>query len=229
MKQAGIIIVSKSVTVARIVMSYIKDVDGREVAITGSERKLLQLLRSFRPRMVFIENCFMGKVTCDLIRRITKRDRDILITAFTVQDFPDFEVAKFMYWGAWSYLNLREDSSVIAEAVRKILRGESYYPEEAAERVESFEEVKPVQEGKLTKREQEIVKLIADNKTAHQMAELLGISFSTVKSHREHILKKIEGHGTADIIRYGVIRGIVRLDDYAGAGNRERTTVSGER
>jgi DNA-binding NarL/FixJ family response regulator len=228
MKQAGIIIVSKSVTVARIMMSYIKDVDVREITITGSERRLLQLLQGFHPRMVFIENCFMGKVTCDLIHRITRRDRDILITAFTVQDFPDFEVAKFIYWGAWSYLNLREDASVIAEAVKKILRGESYYPEQAAERVESFEEAKPVQEGKLTEREREIVKLIADNKTAHQMAEMLGISFATVKSHRENILKKIEGHGTADIIRYGFIRGIVRLDDYAGIENRERAAVSGE-
>jgi DNA-binding NarL/FixJ family response regulator len=228
MKQAGIIIVSKSITVARIMMSYIKDVDGREAAITGSEWKLLQLLRGFHPRMVFIENCFMGKVTCDLIHRIARHDRDIQITVFTVQDFSDFEVAKFIYWGAWSYLNLREDGSVIAGAVKKILRGESYYPEEAAERVESFEEAKPVQEGKLTKREQEIVKLIADNKTAHQMAELLGISFATVKSHRENILKKIEGHGTADIIRYGFIRGIVRLDDYAAAESREQLTASGE-
>jgi DNA-binding NarL/FixJ family response regulator len=228
MKQAGMIIVSKSATVARIMMSYIKDVDGREVTITGSERKLLQLLRGFRPRMVFIENCFMGKVTCDLVHRITKRDRDIQITVFTVQDFPDFEVAKFIYWGAWSYLNLREDSPVIAWAVKKILRGESYYPEEAAERVESFEEAKPVQEGKLTEREREVVKLIADNKTAHQMAELLGISFSTVKSHRENILKKIEGHGTADIIRYGFMRGIVRLDDYAKAESGERMAVGGE-
>jgi DNA-binding NarL/FixJ family response regulator len=228
MKQAGIIIVSKSVTVGRIMMSYIKDVDGREITITGSERRLLQLLRAFHPRMVFIENCFMGKVTCDLVRRITKRDRDVQITAFTVQDFPDFEVAKFIYWGAWSYLNLREDSPVIAEAVKKILRGESYYPEEAAERVESFEEAKPVQEGKLTEREREVVKLIADNKTAHQMAELLGISFSTVKSHRENILRKIEGHGTADIIRYGFMRGIVRLDDYAKAESGERMAVGGE-
>jgi DNA-binding NarL/FixJ family response regulator len=228
MKQTGIIIVSKSVTVARIMMSYIKDVDAREITITGSERKLLQLLQGFHPRMVFIENCFMGKVTCDLIHRITRRDRDILITAFTVQDFPDFEVAKFIYWGAWGYLNLREDASVITGAVKKILRGESYYPEQAAERVESFEEAKPVQEGKLTEREREIVKLIADNKTAHQMAELLGISFATVKSHRENILKKIEGHGTADIIRYGFIRGIVRLDDYAGIESRERAAVSGE-
>jgi DNA-binding NarL/FixJ family response regulator len=168
----------------------------------------------------------MGKVTCDLVHRITRRDRDILVTVFTVRDFPDFEVAKFMYWGAWSYLNLREDTAVITGAMKKIMRGESYYPEQAADRVESFEEAKPVRDGKLTKREQEIVKLIADNKTAHQMAELLGITFATVKSHRENILKKIEGHGTADIIRYGFIQGIVRLDDYAEAENREQITVS---
>jgi DNA-binding NarL/FixJ family response regulator len=219
MKKVEMVIVSRSPTVARMMMSYLKEAGGGETAIAGSERKLFQVLKVYHPRMIFIENCFMGKVTCDLIQRILRRDGEAVVTAFTVQEYPDFEVAKFMYWGAWSYLSLREEGAEIAGAVRKILRGGSYYPEHAAERVERFEEAKPVQERALTKREREVVKLIADNKTVNQIAKLLGITFSTAKSHRENILKKIEGHGTADIIRYSFSHGIVTIDDYA---ERER-------
>jgi two-component system NarL family response regulator len=196
--------------------SFIGEIEGRAISTVSHKNALNNRLRMYPPRLVFIETCFMGKATCDLINRLTRRDHDVQIVAFTIQESPDYEIAKFIYWGAWSYLNLRDDTRVIREAMQKILRGKTYYPARAAERVESFDERKPVEDGRLTEREREIVKLIADNKTNRQIGEILNLSFRTVNAHRGNILKKTGGHGTADIVLYGIVHGIVNITDYRG-------------
>jgi DNA-binding NarL/FixJ family response regulator len=216
MRSSGIIIVSRSRTVADIVKSFIGEIEERDISTISHNNALNNRLRVSSPKLLFIETCFMGKATCDLINRLTRRDHDLKIVAFTIQESPAYEVAKFLYWGALSYLNLRDDIQVIREAVKKIKRGESYYPEQAAERVESFDERKPVEDRKLTEREREIVKLIADNKTNRQIGETLNLSYRTINAHRGNILKKIEGHGTADIVLYGIVHGIVNITDYRG-------------
>jgi DNA-binding NarL/FixJ family response regulator len=216
MRSNGIIIVSKSRTVADIMKSFIGEIGERDVTTISHKNALNNRLRECSPRLVFIETCFMGKATCDLINRLTRRDHDMRIAAFTIQESPDYEVAKFIYWGAFSYLNLRDDTRVIREAMKKIKRGETYYPAEAAERVENFDGKKPVEDGKLTEREREIVKLIADNKTNRRIGEILNLAYGTVNAHRTNILKKIDGHGTADIVLYGIVHGIVNITDYRG-------------
>lgn len=216
MKRSGIVIVSKSRTVADIMKSFIGEYDGGDISMVSHKNALTNRMRMSPPKQVFIETCFMGKATCDLINRLTRRDYDVQIVAFTVQESPDYEVAKFIYWGAWGYISLRDDMPVIREAMKKIRRGETYYPPRAADRVENFDEKKPLDDGNLTEREREIVKLIADNKTNRQIAELLNLSFRTINAHRSNILKKMGGHGTADIVLYGIVHGIINITDYRG-------------
>jgi DNA-binding NarL/FixJ family response regulator len=214
MKPSGIIIVSRSRTVADIVKSFIGEIEEVDVSMISHNNALNNRLRVSSPKLVFVEACFMGRATCDLINRLTRRDHNLRIAAFTIQESPAYEVAKFIYWGALGYLNLRDDTRVIREAMRKILRGEAYYPEEAAERVESFDEKKPAEDGKLTEREREIVKLIVDKKTNRQIGETLNLSYYTINAHRGNILKKIGGHGAVDIVLYGIVHGIVDTPDY---------------
>jgi len=65
---------------------------------------------------------------------------------------------------------------------------------------------------KLTKRECEIVKLVAEGYKNREMAERLGIAVKTVETHRANIMNKLPLHNVAQLIRYAIQRGIVSIE-----------------
>jgi DNA-binding NarL/FixJ family response regulator len=61
----------------------------------------------------------------------------------------------------------------------------------------------------LTPREREVLQLIAEGQKTKQVAATLGISLKTAESHRTHLMKKLDIHDTAGLVRYAVRRGII--------------------
>ncbi|MBI3805150.1 MAG: response regulator transcription factor [Nitrospirae bacterium] len=64
----------------------------------------------------------------------------------------------------------------------------------------------------LTKRETEIVRLVADGYKNREVAETLGISIKTVETHRANIMNKLALRNLAELIRYAIQKGLVKLD-----------------
>lgn len=65
---------------------------------------------------------------------------------------------------------------------------------------------------RLTPREREVLKLVAEGKTSAEIGRALGISPRTVEDHRAHLMRKLKLHTLADLVRYAIRRGIVPLD-----------------
>jgi DNA-binding NarL/FixJ family response regulator len=63
---------------------------------------------------------------------------------------------------------------------------------------------KPEDASSLTRREREIVQMVAEGHTNKQIAHLLIISQKTVETHRASIMRKLKASSTADIIRYAI-------------------------
>lgn len=64
----------------------------------------------------------------------------------------------------------------------------------------------------LTKRETEIVRLVADGFKNREVAEQLGISIKTVETHRANIMNKLALRNLAELIRYAIQKGLVKLE-----------------
>ncbi|MFY9270594.1 MAG: response regulator transcription factor [Candidatus Manganitrophaceae bacterium] len=64
----------------------------------------------------------------------------------------------------------------------------------------------------LTKREAEVVCLVADGYKNREVAEKLGISIKTVETHRANIMNKLALRNLAELIRYAVQKGLVKID-----------------
>ncbi len=62
----------------------------------------------------------------------------------------------------------------------------------------------------ITRREREVLKLIAEGYTSKQMGEMLNISVKTVEKHRSNIMKKLKLHKTSELIDYAVRHGLVK-------------------
>jgi DNA-binding NarL/FixJ family response regulator len=64
----------------------------------------------------------------------------------------------------------------------------------------------------LTPREREVLKLVAEGKSNKEVSELLFISIRTVENHRANIMNKLRIKKTADLIRYAIQKGYVRIE-----------------
>jgi len=62
----------------------------------------------------------------------------------------------------------------------------------------------------LTGREQQILQLIADGKSSQQVAKALRISFRTVTAHRSAVMKKLDAHEAASLIRHAIRQGLIQ-------------------
>jgi len=60
----------------------------------------------------------------------------------------------------------------------------------------------------LTSREREIVQRIAEGQTTKEIAAALGLSVKTVESHRSSLMRKLDIHETATLVRYAIRRGL---------------------
>ncbi len=73
-----------------------------------------------------------------------------------------------------------------------------------------YDEIFPYAQSKISKRELEIVKLIAEGKSGKEIAELLFISENTVKNHRQSIFRKLGLKSTPELVRYALEQGLTK-------------------
>ena len=63
---------------------------------------------------------------------------------------------------------------------------------------------------RLSAREREIVQLLAEGRTNKEIATLLGIAYKTVDAHRTNIMKRLNMHSVAEVVRYAVRERIIQ-------------------
>lgn len=64
----------------------------------------------------------------------------------------------------------------------------------------------------LGSREREVLQLLAEGLTSSQMAERLGVSTSTIETHRRNIMRKLDVHSVAELTKYAIREGLTPLD-----------------
>jgi DNA-binding NarL/FixJ family response regulator len=65
---------------------------------------------------------------------------------------------------------------------------------------------------RLTDREKQVLKLVAEGRSNKEVAALLGISVKTAMTHREHVMVKLRAHNRTDLIRFALRHGVIRAD-----------------
>jgi two-component system response regulator NreC len=120
--------------------------------------------------------------------------------------------------GADGYVVKGEDVGILMQAIETVMKGEVYIspdvPVDALEKYEKHKKSgKPADEfSRLTNREKEILQLIAEGYTSKQIGEKKFISVKTVENHRANIMKKLDIHDTAGLVRYAIQIGLVDID-----------------
>jgi two-component system response regulator NreC len=150
-------------------------------------------------------------------RRIKDSDGPPVL-ALTIHEGPDY-FFQMLKAGAFGYVPKRAAPSELIRAIRVVANGNVFLePSVAKELVTDF--LHRVEQGGeqqsydgLTKRERQVLKLIAEDETNQGIANELGISVKTVERHRENIMAKLNLHSRTELVKYAIRKGMISLDD----------------
>ena len=183
---------------------------GHEVIGEASDgREALRLARTLNPDIAVLDlsmPLLNGVDATREIRRLSPGIRTILLTMYTDKGY----VLQALRAGARGYVLKTQAAEDLISAIREILRGETYLsPGVAASVVDAFLENTDEAADPLTPRERQILQLVAEGNTTKEIARLLNVSFKTAESHRNHIMKKLDIHEVAGLVRYAIRKGML--------------------
>lgn len=116
--------------------------------------------------------------------------------------------------GASGYLLKNVTDKELLEAIKAVAEGKTYHSDEVTEKITSFvlhtqKKSEDVNEPKLTKREVEILRLIAQEYSNAQIAKTLFISERTVEAHRKNMLRKVQNKTIVGLLMYAKEHNII--------------------
>jgi len=157
----------------------------------------LAFLEQQQPDVILMDISLPDKSGIDLCKEVKAKYPAIQIlglSSFNQQSF----IQKMMENGASGYVLKNATREELIEAIEAVMRGETFLSHEAAVTIKKNEASKiPV----ITRREKEVLALIAEGLTNHEIADKLFISTTTVDTHRKNLLSKFEVKNTATLIR----------------------------
>lgn len=177
-------------------------------AMTGIE--CLQLLRDFSPEIVLLDINLPDMSGIDLCKTILSRNRRIKVLALSYFNQRSW-VTRMIDNGAKGYLLKNATEDEIKHAIQQVLAGNEHFSPEI---VELINRKSNHDETYLTRREIEILRLIADGDTNVVIAEKLCVSPLTVDSHRKNLIMKLDAKNTASLIKIALSKGLIEIQNY---------------
>jgi DNA-binding NarL/FixJ family response regulator len=91
------------------------------------------------------------------------------------------------------------------QAISEVYKGMTYLsPGVSNALVEAYLAKSELPPDPLTRRERQVLQLVAEGKTSKQIAVLLGVSVKTAESHRTRLMEKLDIHEVASLVRYAI-------------------------
>lgn len=194
------------------VRRIIEDVSGITVVGEASDGlTLLKLLHRTTADLVILDISMPGMRGLEASKEIKTLYPNIKILILTMhRDMEYFRHA--IAAGAVGFLLKEDADEALVTAIKTIEMGEVFISPLLKEDLTDhlFQQPGKQEEGqinRLTTREKEVLKLIAEGKTSREIAHLFSISIRTVQHHRANMMKKLNIHKTADLVKFAIRRG----------------------
>ena len=190
------------------IKALLSTVDGvRVIAEARNGLELLQILESVKPDVVMTDISMPGMDGITAISEIHNRFPAVKVIVLSMYDTVDF-VKRAVANGACGYLMKDAPPFELEQALRSVMATGSYFSAAVAQRL--LQPSEPTVDDELTQRQVEILTLIAQGKSAKEIAFELGLSPKTVDVHRARIMERLRLNDIASLTRYAVRKGLVK-------------------
>ena len=194
-----------------------------DIEIVGSVpsgEEAVSVFPALKPDVILMDIMMGGMTGIEATRWVKEQDSHVKVILISSEIKKELVTAGIQC-GIDGYLPKDVDFNVLAEAIRTVRRGGRYFNEAITNLVfEDFYQKKKLTntQGKvtlpndLTKREQEVLALVASGKSNQEVADDLFISIKTVDTHKNHILDKLGLKNTAELVKYAIRNKLISLD-----------------
>jgi DNA-binding NarL/FixJ family response regulator len=201
----------------RIVGEGLKELLTPEFELLGlveNGRTLLEEAKKLRPDVIVADITMPDLNGIDALAQLKKNDPGVKVVFLTMHR----EVAyarRALEAGAFGFVLKHSAPDELVTAIRAALHGQKYItPAIAGELLESMQNDPgssndPV--AALTPRQREILQLLAEGKTAKEIATVLGISTRTVEFHKYEMMQSANIHTSAELVHFAIKHGLVEI------------------
>lgn len=185
--------------------------DGMVVVGEASDGdEAVRLIPRVRPDVAVLDISMPVLNGLEAARELQKASRETKLVLLTRHD-EDQYVTEALRAGVKAYVLKNQAATDLIHAIEEVCRGEIYLsPGITRAVVDAYLSKSEVRSDPLTARERQVLQLVGEGKSTKDIATLLGISVKTAESHRTRLMRKLDIHETASLVRYAIRRGLVQ-------------------
>jgi DNA-binding NarL/FixJ family response regulator len=178
-----------------------------------SGREAVEQCLQLQPDVIVVDISMPDLNGLDATRQIRKACPKTEVLVITHHD-SDGIAAEVMDAGARGYVLKSDSDTDLVRAVEALARHKPFFTSRVTEmflanRGNRVTDPAEAMRKRLTTREREILQLLAEGKTAKEVATILGIAVKTSDTHRTNIMRKLDVHSVAELVRYAIRNKVV--------------------
>lgn len=179
------------------------------IAEATDGRDAVEKARDLHPDVAIVDigmPCLNG---LEATRQIVKKAPRTRVLVLTMHDTNPL-IQQVVKAGARGYVLKSDVASDLVSAVEALCRDQTFFTSKVSQIIldryvgKAGEETSADVDSPLTPREREVVQLLAEGKSSKEVASVLGISVKTAETHRINLMRKLDCHSVAEVVRYAV-------------------------
>lgn len=218
MAKIRVLIADDHTLVREGIAAFLKLCEDIEVVAEASDGlEAIEKAKEFSPDVVLMDIAMpkLGGLEATVeLKKIAPGIRILVLTQYDDKEY----ISRFLKAGVSGYLLKRAVGSELVSAIRAVNRGEFYLFSSIASKVvagylgKDRDAAMEDPYDKLTDREKQVLKLIAEGYTHKEIADMLSISTKTVIVHQTNLSEKLDINSRAGLIKFAIQRGIIKID-----------------
>lgn len=177
-------------------------------------RQAVELVKQLKPDVLLMDVSMPDMNGFDATRRIRELDESVKVLILTMHEEEEL-VARCLEAGASGYIIKDAPASQLLYAIEIVQKGEKYLSPVVLKKVVAGY-VKNTQRpqtsyDRLSGREREILKLLAEGLSVKEIAARLNLSVKTVDVHKYNLMRKIDVHDRSELIKYAIQKKLIAV------------------
>ncbi|MCW8334305.1 response regulator transcription factor [Vibrio sp. SCSIO 43135] len=183
-----------------------------EIEVVGTASngmEAIDVVNELTPDVILMDVSMPLMNGIDATRLIREEHPEAKVLMLTMHDNREY-IMKVMQAGAVGYMLKEICSRRMVQAIKTVNQGSTYFCESVTQTLFNQEVVPAAQKpNPLSRREEAVLKLVAEGNSSKKIATLLNISYRTVETHRQNIKHKLDLHSTAELAKFALDKGLI--------------------
>ena len=177
-------------------------------------RQAVELVKELKPDLLLMDVSMPDMNGFDATQRVHELDPNIKVLILTMHDEEEL-VARCLEAGAAGYIIKDAPASQLLYAIEMVQKGERYLSAVVLKQVVAGyvknSNVPQTSYDRLSPREREVLKLLAEGLSVKEIATRLNLSVKTVDVHKTNLMKKIDVHDRTELIKYAIRQKLIAV------------------